>query len=375
MAQRYKTFIASACFLAMSGCTIVPGSHFEGLKQGEQTEYLEKELEKVNIQLIDSALLSQQKAQYQNLVSEKGSVGRAKGLDLSNYEYKLGIGDVLTIGVWDHPELTIPAAVQRSAEFDGFKVQADGTITYAYAPKVQAAGKTISEVREELVKRLSRVIEDPQVDVKVVGFYSQKAYVTGEVKTPGVYPVTETPLTLIDALNQAGGLNERADWQTVTFTRGNTTEVIRLDDFYSKGDISQNRLLQHGDIVHVARNDRRNVYVLGEVNRVGTVEVNRYGLNLAEALSEAGGINERSADANGIFVLRKRDFEKDGVIADVYQLNAKNVASLVLAEQFELDPQDIVYVTSAPLARWNKVISLLLPALTTVDSVQDIDNQ
>jgi polysaccharide export outer membrane protein len=151
--------------------------------------------------------------------------------------------------------------------------------------------------------------------------------------------------------------------------------VIRLDDFYAKGDISQNRLLQHGDIVHVNRNDDSNVYVLGDVRRAGTVEVNRYGLNLAKALSEVGGINERTADANGIFVLRKRDLEKDGVIADVYQLHAQNVAALVLAEQFELEPQDIVYVTSAPLARWNKVITLLLPALSTVDRLQDINNQ
>jgi polysaccharide export outer membrane protein len=375
MAQRYKTFIASACFLAMSGCTIIPGGHFEGLKQGEQTENLERELEKVNIQLIDSALISHYKDTQQKAELQRKTVNASTSLELSNYEYKLDVGDVLTIGVWDHPELTIPAAVQRTAEFDGFRVQADGTITYAYAPNIPAAGKTVAEVREELVKRLSRVIEDPQIDVKVVGFRSQKAYVTGEVNKPGVYAVTETPLTLIDALNQAGGLNDRADWKTVTFTRGNETEIIRLDDFYSKGDISQNRLLQHGDVVHVSRNDQRNVYVLGDVKRAGTVEVNRYGLNLAEALSEVGGIDERSADANGIFVLRKRDLEKDGVIADVYQLHAKNVAALVLAEQFELDPQDIVYVTSAPLARWNKVISLLLPALTTVDRLQDIYNQ
>jgi polysaccharide export outer membrane protein len=323
MAQSYKTIIASACFLAMSGCTIIPGGHFEGLQQGEQTENLEKELEKVNIQLIDSALISLHKNNQQNADSQRKALNASAGLDVSSYEYKLGVGDVLTIGVWDHPELTIPAAVQRTAEFDGFRVQADGTITYAYAPNVQAAGKTVAQVREELVKRLSRVIEDPQIDVKVVGFRSQKAYITGEVKQPGVYPVTETPLTLIDALNQAGGLNDRADWKTVTFTRGNETEVIRLDDFYSKGDISQNRLLQHGDVVHVSRNDQRNVYVLGDVKRAGTVEVNRYGLNLAEALSEVGGIDERSADANGIFVLRKRDLEKDGVIADVYQLHAK----------------------------------------------------
>ena len=372
MAQRYKTFIASACFLAMSGCTIIPGGHFEGLKQGEQTENLERELEKVNIQLIDSALISQHKDVQNTVDSQRKTRNANSALDLSNYEYKLGVGDVLTIGVWDHPELTIPAAVQRTAEFDGFRVQADGTITYAYAPNIPAAGKTVAEVREELVKRLSRVIEDPQIDVKVVGFRSQKAYVTGEVNKPGVLPVTEVPLTLIDALNQAGGLTESADWRTVTFTRGDKTEVIKLDDFYAKGDISQNRLLKHGDIVHVSRNDMQKVFVLGDVKRAGTVGVNRYGLNLAEALSDAGGLNENTADANGVFVLRKRNLNTDGVIADVYQLHAKNVAALVLAEQFELQPHDIVYVTSAPLARWNRVISLLLPSVSSVNAIDDV---
>jgi polysaccharide export outer membrane protein len=371
MAQQFKNLLASACLITLAGCTIVPGGHFKGMDSSEQTDNYEKELKQVNIRLIDSALINS----LNNTILEPNQISSLAGLDVSNYDYKLGVGDVLSIGVWDHPELTIPAAVQRTAEFDGFRVQADGTVTYAYAPKIEALGKTVVEVHQELVTRLSRVIENPQVDVKVVGFRSQKAYVTGEVKKPGVYPVTEIPLTLIDALNQAGGLNERADWKTVTFTRGESSEVIRLDDFYAKGDISQNRLLQHGDIVHVNRNDDSNVYVLGDVRRAGTVEVNRYGLNLAKALSEVGGINERTADANGIFVLRKRDLEKDGVIADVYQLHAQNVAALVLAEQFELEPQDIVYVTSAPLARWNKVITLLLPALSTVDRLQDINNQ
>lgn len=368
MALSCKTLVASLTLLTMTGCTIIPGSHFEGIESGEQTKNLEQDLEKVNIQIIDSALINKEKkAQTKNIPRSSYN-----GLNTSDYQYKLGVGDVLTIGVWDHPELTIPAAVQRTAEFDGFRVQADGTVTYAYAPNIQAAGKTVQQLHSELVKRLSRVIEDPQIDVKIVGFRSQKAYVTGEVKQPGILPVTEIPLTLIDALNQAGGLTEVADWRTVTFTRGNKTEVIKLDDFYARGDISQNRLLQHGDIVHVNRNDLQNVFVLGDVKKAGSVEVNRYGLNLAEALANSGGLNENTADANGVFVLRKRDLERDGVIADVYQLHAKNVAALVLAEQFELQPHDIVYVTSAPLARWNRVISLLLPSIATVDSIDDL---
>ena len=368
MALSCKTIVTSFALLAMTGCTIIPGSHFEGIESGEQVDNVEKELEKVNIQIIDSSLINQQKqSQVTNFTPSS-----LDGVDTSNYEYKLGVGDALTIGVWDHPELTIPAAVQRTAEFDGFRIDPDGTITFAYAPNIPAAGKTVKEVRRELVQRLSRVIEEPQIDVKVVGFRSQKAYVTGEVNNPGVLPVTDIPLTLIDALNKAGGLTESADWRTVTFTRGDKTEVLKLDDFYAKGDISQNRLLKHGDIVHVNRNDAQKVFVLGDVKRAGTVEVNRYGLSLAQALSETGGINENTADANGIFVLRKRDLNTDGVIADVYQLHAKNMTALVYAEQFKLKPSDIVYVTSAPLARWNKVLSLLLPSLSTVDAIDDL---
>jgi polysaccharide export outer membrane protein len=230
-------------------------------------------------------------------------------------------------------------------------------------------------VRKALVERLGRVIEDPQVDVKVVGFRSQKAYITGEVKQPGVYPITEIPLTLIDALNQAGGLTESADWRTVTFTRGDTTEVIQLENFYADGDVSQNRLLQQGDIVHVNRNDKQKVFVLGDVKQAGSVTLTRYGLNLAEALTNTGGLNENTADANGVFVLRKRNYEQTGILADVYQLHAKSIVALVLAEQFELQPHDIVYVTSAPLARWNRVISLLLPSIATVDSIDDLNTK
>ncbi|WP_351123737.1 polysaccharide export protein [Shewanella sp. T24-MNA-CIBAN-0130] len=370
MTFSYKIFITSLVLVTVSGCGMIPGSHFEGIDSGDQTRNLEQDLDNVNIQIIDASLIAHQKQQRK----KPKPMSSNAGLNTRHYQYKLGVGDVLTIGVWDHPELTIPAAVQRTAEFDGFRVQEDGTITYAYAPNIPAAGKTVTELHKELVTRLSKVIEKPQVDIKVVGFRSQKTYITGEVTQPGVYPITQIPLTLIDALNQAGGLSEAADWRTVTFTRGDNTEVIQLDKFYAQGDISQNRLLQDGDIVHVNRNDAQKVFVLGDVKKTGTVMLNRYGLNLAEALSDSGGLNENTADANGIFVLRKRNYQQTGILADVYQLHARNIASLVLAEQFELQPHDIVYVTSAPLARWNRVISLLLPSVATLDNVDGLNN-
>jgi polysaccharide export outer membrane protein len=371
MLKNTKKLIVTFSIVLLSGCSIIPGSHMEGVDADPETSTLDQDLSNVNISVIDSSLISRLKDSQQAYTQAK----KYTPVNTDGYDYILGIGDVLSIGVWDHPELTIPAAVQRTAEFDGFRVQPNGTITYAYAANVQAAGKTIRQLHDVLVAKLSQVIEKPQIDLKVVGFKSQRTYVTGEVKQPGVFPISEIPLTLIDAISLAGGLSERADWRTVSFTRDNQTETIRLDDFYTKGDISQNRLLRHGDIIHVNRTDNQKVFVLGDVSKAGSIEINRYGLSLAEALSDVGGLNEQTANANGIFVLRKRADNEEGIIADVYQLYAQNVVALVLADQFKLQPRDIVYVTTAPIARWNRLISQLVPTVQAIENISTIKAQ
>ncbi|TYK65339.1 polysaccharide export protein [Colwellia echini] len=371
MLKYSKNLVISFSLLILSGCTVIPGSHMDGVDADHNNSTLEQDLSNVNIEVIDSRLISQLNQPQQAHTQPK----TRNPMISDGYDYILGVGDVLSIGVWDHPELTIPAAVQRTAEFDGFRIQADGTITYAYAPNLPAAGKTIRQLHDLLVEKLSKVIEKPQVDLKVVAFKSQRSYVTGEVKSPGVLPITELPLTIIDALNLAGGLTEMADWRVVTFTSKGKTENIRLDDFYTKGDISQNRLMRDGDIIHVSRSDNQKVFVLGDVTKAGSMNISRYGLSLAEALSDVGGINEATADASGIFVMRKRDANEEGIIADVYQLHAQNAVALVLADQFKLQPRDIVYVTTAPVARWNRLISQLIPTVQAVYSVSQIKSQ
>jgi polysaccharide export outer membrane protein len=111
----------------------------------------------------------------------------------------------------------------------------------------------------------------------------------------------------------------------------------------------------------VPRNDALKVFVMGDVVKSETQRIDRSGLTLAEALNNVGGINEKSADAAGIFVLRAS--REPGRVVDVFQLDASVGTMLVLSTQFELKPMDIVYVTSAPMSRWNKVISQLLPTI------------
>ena len=172
-------------------------------------------------------------------------------------------------------------------------------------------------------------------------------------------------MRLVDAVSAAGGIGENANWSQVILSRDGKDYRLSLRGIYENGNAAQNVLLRPGDVVNVSRSDDNKVFVLGEVVRPKSMPMGRNGMSLAEALSDTGGLDEREADASGIFVFRKAQPGQEHGI-DVYQLNAKDAAALVLADSFQLQPRDIVYVTAAPLARWNRVLSLLVPSVTAL---------
>jgi polysaccharide biosynthesis/export protein len=361
-ARALLTIVATVAF---SACSIVPGQRMVTPPTVDETggEYSKEPQRKVEVPITDInlALIRQMREQ----LSQQRLSPRLEDLMGAPSPYLIGTGDVLQITVWDHPELAAalgqPQANTRDADAaPGFLVDEAGNVQFPYAGTLHVAGETVDQVQRKVVSRIGRVFRNPEVTVRVASFRSSQVFVDGEVGKPGAQQINDIPMTLSQAIGRAGGLTANSDRSRVTLVRGGTTYDVDFSELARAGRSPNDIMLKPGDLVRVGSRDEYGVYLMGEVNKPATVMPMRSGkLTLAEALSQAGSINPNTANAKQLFIIRDSTGDKP----QIYHLDATSPVSMILANQFELQPKDVVYVDNGPLVKFNRVLELFLPAI------------
>jgi polysaccharide export outer membrane protein len=298
--------------------------------------------------------------------SDQASTDQTRELSGQAGPYTLGQGDVLQITVWDHPELAAALGAQNqgnSRPFDpaqGFVVDNSGNIQFPYAGSIHVSGLRVEQAQQAVYAELSKIFIKPQLTVRVASFRAKQIYVDGEVRTPGAVPVNDIPLTLYEAINRAGGFNTTADQSRMVLVRNGVSYRLNLSKMLESDQNPSNILLKNGDLLRAVSRDDNGVFVMGEVNKPVTAVPMKSGkLTLSDALSQAGSLNTASADAAQLYVIRGSSNSQP----EVFHLDAHSPVSMILANQFELQPKDVVYVDGNGLVRFSRVLSLLLPAI------------
>ncbi len=353
----------------MTGCALAPGAY---LDPGNEKH--------INFNLVDIS----EKVVDPEPVSRKDLAGDDTAEKDEFYQYLIGAHDVLSVRVWNNPDLTSnqqvasspfgarSSTIKESNELirerqqvtpEGVEVQADGSFFFPFAGNIAAAGKTVNQIRVELTKKLAKYVRDPQVSVRVQEFNSQKAQIIGEVKFPRPLPITSQPLRVLDAIALAEGLKDSADKAEAILMTDNHRKTIDMAKLLD-GDMSENYLMRDGDVLNIDSNRYRQIVIMGEVNRPIAMPYDQRGMSLNDALVAASGISQMYANAKGVYILRNKTEQGKPTI---FRLNMKNATGLLLADRFPLQARDVVYVDTAGVSRWNRVINQLLPTTNAIN--------
>ena len=350
----------------LSGCTaMAPGIQFNNAPNMELQEQ-EGGVVTQPIKVITPRLVKQERTLREQQVTEDISALRQPA-----QIYTIEPGDILQIVVWDHPELSasmlpaVPpgAVVAGGVAFSplaqsqsGFEVDHKGMLEFPYAGPLYVAGLSPEQVHKNITQKLAVFLKNPRVTLRMLAYRSKRVYVDGEVRLPGVQAINDIPMTLIEAINRAGGLQPTADQSRISVSRAGKTYLINMPLLVQRGMNPAEIMLRSGDVIRVLSREESKVFISGEVTAPRSLPMRNGRLSLNEALGEAGGINPVTGDAKKVYVIRRNS---QGSV--VYQLDANVPDALALAEGFELNPKDVVYVAPTPLTNWNRTVSAMIP--------------
>lgn len=286
-------------------------------------------------------------------------------------------GDTLGLTIWENVDDGLLAGeTTNQTVLEEVQVDGAGFVFIPYAGRIRAAGNTPDAIRRIITSKLEDQTPDPQVEVRRLAGDGSTVSLVGSVGAQGVYPIERPTRTLSGMLATAGGVTIEPDIAQITVIRGNLRSKVWFQDLYKypEFDIA----LRGGDRVLVEE-DTRAFTALGATGSQARLPFASPTISAVEAIAQVGGLRASSADPTGVFILRNEPAEianqvlgRDDLIGAqrmVYVLDLTRPNGMFVARDFAVRDDDTLYVTEAPFAQWNKVISALTGTLGTIGSV------
>ena len=314
------------------------------------------------------------------------------------FSYRLGVGDVLSFMQARDPTtqtITVPQALNAADEQNPLaisppmagipmagipmagimpiqspnlistrgRIGTDGSILLIGIGRLEAKGRHINDLRDEVRSILIRNGNTPDFQLEIEGFYSQKAYITTDAppdqkpdQIQYIMPITDRGVPLREILATAGIAFNQKIFTFVKIQRGGKTYSFSLSDLFAE-DAPQ-IFLQDQDHVFIQNLE----YVNGKVFLVGGVKPKLLEIQpekrqtLGEILfSPQGPLEQPSAQRSAVYLLRGRSPIK------AYHLDAQDPSRILVADAVEMRPNDIVYVAEQPINTFNRVLDTILP--------------
>lgn len=387
-----KKLTLSLCFLALAACNTMPTSGPSQSRVMDLQNQGNENLPTVDVVEVGddvaTALFNQQQAQSFWHFPNSGS----------NYNGTVNIGDTLDVMIWEAPPAVLFGGVLNQSGTGGAQltslpeqmVSESGKITIPFLGAIAVRGKTPEQIQQDIIRRLKPMANQPQAMVRLVK--NNSANVTVLRQGNGVrMPLTAHGERVLDAVAAVGGVAEDSRDISVQLTRGNLVKTISLESLAS--DPKENINLRSGDVVSLLSNPL-SFTALGAVGGNREVRFSAKGLTLAEAIGRMGGLIDTRSDPRGVFIFRylpfdKLDSEQRAVwqqrgysvgmdIPTVYRVNLLEPKSLFWLQRFPIQNKDIVYVSNAPLAEFQKflriIFSITSPVTGTVNSINNLQN-
>jgi len=335
-------------FLLISGCTNSTGFKSEPNNSNPKKIGLEQNGVTLNfhdLNKINTASLPK----FEDIVKKKDK-NINELIEKNKYYYSIGSGDVINISITDIDDI------------DGsYTISPTGDVTIPYVGQVVVNDKTKEEAQEFINNVLKGFYQEPETIVKIEQYNSAYVYITGAINRPLSILLSEQPLKILDALIKAGYVKDQKTYmKTALLRRDNKVYEIDLYELLNRNNTNLDIYLRKDDVLHVSEADTDQAYAFGEFTTSGPISVYK-DLTLTELLATKG-INKATAKTKNIYVLRENTTKF--LYIDIFSINLNNPAAFIAANNFYILPDDIVFIPSTKLVKWNNVISLLTPSET-----------